>query len=147
VKKPMADRIKVGTILIEEGTLLPESLRFVDSEPYAKGWRLVKNLEACGLDGKLREAGWTFFFMAGEVKATALGPGLGMTTRRAVRKVIASMKSDRLNCLEITQVVVKRFLGLRHVSVSAHRRQIQESMFLFRAELVAESNRARLASA
>jgi hypothetical protein len=142
----MADKIKTGTILIKDGALLPESLRF-ESEPYSKAWRLVKNLEACGLDRRIRDAGWTFFFMAGEVNATALGPDLGMTTRRAVRKVIASMKSDRLNCLEITQVVVKRFLGLRHVSVSAHRRHIQESMFLFRAELVAECNRARLASA
>jgi hypothetical protein len=33
----MADKIKTGTILIEEGALVPESLRF-ESEPYASGW-------------------------------------------------------------------------------------------------------------
>ena len=32
----MADKIKKGTILIEEGTPLPESLRF-ESEPYSNG--------------------------------------------------------------------------------------------------------------
>jgi len=37
----MADAIKTGTILIKEGTLLPEVLRF-ESEPCAPGWRLVK---------------------------------------------------------------------------------------------------------
>ena len=143
----MADKIKTGTVLIREGTLLPESLRFIESEPYAKGWRLVKNLEACGLDGSIREAGWTFFYMAGGVNATGFGFGLEKTRRGAVNNVLASMKSDRFNCLEIAHVVVKRFLGLACVTVSAHPRHIQESMFLLRAEPVAERNRARLASA
>ena len=69
--------------------------------------------------------------MAGGVDATAFGSDLGKTTRRAVRQVLASMKSDRLNCIEITQVVRKRFLGLRYVAVFAHPRHVQESMLLF----------------
>ena len=55
----MPDKIKGGTILIQEGALLPESLRF-ESEPYSKGWKLVENLDSLGLDRKIREAGWTF---------------------------------------------------------------------------------------
>jgi hypothetical protein len=141
----MADKIKTGTILIKEGALLPESLRF-ESEPYSKGWRLVKDFDSRGLDRKIREAGWTFFFMAGGANATAVGSDLEKTTRRAVKKVLASMKSDKLNCLEIGQVVVKRFLGLPYVAVSAHPRHIQESMFLFHAERPAEWDRAKLAA-
>ncbi len=139
------NRIKTGTILIEEGTLLPESLRF-ESEPYAKGWRLVKDLDGYGLDRRIREAGWTFFYMAGEVHATAVGSDLEKTTRRAVQKAIACMKSDRLNCLEIAQVAVKRFLGLPYVTVSAHARHIQESMFLSHGDRLAEWGRAKLAA-
>jgi hypothetical protein len=45
----MADQIKVGTIFIEEGTPLPDSLRF-ESEPYSNGWRLVRNLDGYGLE-------------------------------------------------------------------------------------------------
>ncbi len=142
----MAEKIKTGTILIEEGALLPESLPF-ESEPYSKGWRLVKNLDSRGLDRKIREAGWTFFYMAGEVPASAVGFDLEKTARRAVRKVIASMKSDRLNCLEIVQVAAKRFLGLPYVTVSAHPRHIQESMFLCRGERLAEWGRAKLVAA
>ncbi len=142
----MADKIKTGTILIEEGALLPESLRF-ESEPYSKGWRLVKNLDAYGLDRKIREAGWTFFYMAGEVHASVVGSDLEKTTRRAVKKVIAYMKSDRLNCLEIAQVAVKRFLGLSYVTVSAHPRHIQESIVLFHGKHIAEWDRAKLAAA
>jgi hypothetical protein len=141
----MADKIKTGTILIKEGALLLESLRF-ESEQYLKGWTLVKDFDSRGLDRKIREAGWTFFFMAGGANATAVGSDLEKTTRRAVKRVLASMKSDRLNCLEIGQVVVKRFLGLPYVAVSAHPRHIQESMFLFHAEPPAEWDRAKLAA-
>ena len=142
----MADKIKTGTILIKEGSLLPESLRF-ESEPYAMGWRLVKSLERCALDRKIRDAGWTFFFMAGDANATAVGSDLERTTRRAIKKVIASMELDGFNCLEIAQVAVKRFLGLPYVTVSAHPRHIQESMFLFHAKRLAEWDRVKLAAA
>jgi hypothetical protein len=141
----MADKIKTRTILIKEGALLPESLRF-ESEPYAKGWRLVKNLEACGLDRRIRDAGWTFFFMAGAINVTVIGSDSENTRRRAVKKVIACMKSDRFNCLEIARVAVKRFLGLPCVTVSAHPRHIQQSMFLFHAERPSEWDRAKLAA-
>lgn len=142
----MAEKIKTGSILIKEGALLPESLRF-ESEPYSRGWRLVKNLDGYGLDRKIREAGWTFFYMAGEVNATDVGFDLEKTTRRAVKKVIAYMKSDRLNCLEIAQVTVKRFLGLPYVTISAHPRHIQESIVLFEGKRLAEWDRAQLAPA
>jgi hypothetical protein len=141
----MPDKIKAGTILIEEGALLPESLRF-ESEPYSQGWRLVKNLDSRGLDRKIRDAGWAFFYMAGGVSATAVGSDLEKTTRRATKKVITSMELDGFNCLEISQVAAKRFLGIPYVTVSAHPRHIQESMFLFHAKRPAGWDRAKLAA-
>jgi hypothetical protein len=136
----MADKIKMGTILYREDALLPECLRF-ESEAYSNGWRLVTNLDACGLDRKIREAGWTFFYLANETKASVFGLGGEKAIRRAVNKLIACMKSDRLNSLEITQVAAKRFLGLPYVTVSAHPRHIQESMFLSYDEGVAKYDR------
>jgi len=141
----MAVKITTGTILIKEGTPLPECLR-LESEPYSKGWRLVKELDSRGLDRKIREAGWTFFFMAGHAHATAVGSDSKGTTRRAIKKVIASMKLDGFNCLEIAQVAKKRFLGLPYVTVSAHPRHIQQSMFLFQAARLAAWDRAELAA-
>lgn len=142
----MADKFKTGTILIEEGALLPESLRF-ESEPYANGWRLVKDLDGYGLDRKIREAGWTFFYMAGEIKASVLGFDGEEPKRRAIERMVAKLKSDKFsfNSLEITRVAAKRFLGLPYVTVSAHQRHIQESMFLFHAKRLAEWDRAKLA--
>jgi hypothetical protein len=145
-EKLMAEKINTGTILIKEGTVLPEVLQ-LESEPYLKGWKLVKNLSSSGLDRKLCEARWTFFYMAGEVNAVVVGSDLEKMTRRAVKRVITSMKSERFNCLEITRVAVKRFLGLPYVTVSGHPRHIQESMFLFHTKRLAEWDQAKLAAA
>jgi hypothetical protein len=142
----MAEKINAGTILIKEGTLLPECLQ-LESEPYSKGWRLVKNLDAKGLDRKIHQAGWTLFFMANEVNATAAGSDPENTTRRAVKRAIAHIKSDRLNCLEITHVAVKRFLGHCYASVTAHPRHIQESIYLFHPKYVTEGGSAQSAAA
>jgi hypothetical protein len=139
-------KIKAGTILIKEGVLLPESLRF-ESEPYSKGWRLVKNLLSSEMDRQLFETEWNLFYLAeGDLSAAALGSDLEKTTRRAIEKVIATMKSKKLNCVEITRVAAKRFLGLPYVTVSAHPRHIQESKFLFHLKRVAELDRANLAA-
>ena len=115
----MAQTIEIGTLLVKSGTQMPESVQ-LESDPYLKGWKLVKNLSSSGMDRKLCEVGWTFFYMAGEVNAMAFGSDSEKTTRRAVKKVIANMKSDRFNCLEISRVAAKSFLGLPYVTVAAH---------------------------
>ena len=45
--------------------------------------------------------------------------------------MLARLKSEKFNSLEITRVASKRFLGVPYVSVSARSRHIQESLFLF----------------
>jgi hypothetical protein len=142
----MAQTIEVGTLFIKEGTPLPETLP-LESDPYLKGWRLVKNLGSSGVDRKLCAVGWTFFYMAGEVNAMAFGSDPEKTIRRAVKQAIANMKSDRFNCLEISRVAVKSFLGLPYVTVAGHPRHIQESIHLFHAKHISEWDQAKLAAA
>jgi hypothetical protein len=132
----MPDTIKMGTILIKEGTLLPEVLRF-ESELCAPGWRLVKNLDGYGLGRKIHEAGWTFSRRSGEIGATLFGLDEQMTLRRAVEQILANLESAESNSLEIMRVASeasKRFLGGRYVTVSAQSRDIQESAPLLRAK-------------
>jgi hypothetical protein len=105
----MVDKIREGMILIEEGTLLPESLRF-ESEPYSNGWRLVRNLDGYGLE---------LFYMASQVKTSVLGFDTEKVTHRAIKRVLADLKADKFNSVEIGQVAADGFLGLRHVTVSA----------------------------
>src|SRR5258706_15602249 len=132
----MPDTIKTGTILIREGTLLPETLRF-ESESCVSGWRLVKDLGGCGLDRKIREAGWTFFGRAGQLGATVFGIDEQKMLRRAVEQILANLQSTEFNSLEIMRVASeasKRFLGVRYVTVSAQSRHIQAKAPLFRAK-------------
>jgi hypothetical protein len=128
----MPETIKTGTILIKDGAFLPDALRF-ESEPCATGWRSIKNLDTHGVDRKIQETGWTFFCLAGEIKATVFGFDEQKTVRRAVERILANLKSEKLNSLEITRVssvASERFLGVRYVTVHAHSRHIQESAFL-----------------
>jgi len=67
----MPNTITVGKIFIREGTELPGAVR-LESEPYAAGWRLVKNLDGDGLGRKIHEGGWTFFCRASDIKAITL---------------------------------------------------------------------------
>jgi len=145
----MTDTIKPGTILIKEGTLLPEAVRF-ESEPCVPGWRLVKDLDGCGLDRKIRDAGWTFFCLAGQLGATVFGIDEQKTLSRAVGQILANLESAEFNSLEIMRVTSeasKRFLGVRYVTVSAQSRHIQESAFLFGAKDLPVRDCARSAAA
>ncbi len=141
----MAETIKTGTVLIKDGTLLPDALRF-ESEPCVTGWRLVKNLDGYGLGQKIRATGWIFLCVAGEIKGIIFGFDGQSTVRRAVKRILTNLKLDRFNGLEITQIEVKRFLGLRYATVRAHSRHIQENVFLLRARDQQDWGRAKLAA-
>ena len=145
----MPETIKLGTILIKEGALLPELLRF-ESEPCAPGWRLVKNLDGYGLGRKIHEAGWTFSRRPGEIGATLFGLDEQRTLRRAVEQILANLESAEFNSLEIMRVASeasKRFQGVSYVTVSAQSRDIQESAPLFRAKDLPVRDHARSAAA
>jgi len=142
----MTGAIQAGTILIEEGTLMPECLRF-ESEPFSDGWRAVTNLDGYGLDRRTREAGWIFFYMAGEIRTSVFGLDREEAIGRAVHRLLANLKAEKFNSLEITGIAAKRFLGLPYVTVSAHPRHIQESMVLFHSTRLLEWNGTKLAAA
>jgi hypothetical protein len=118
--------------MMKVGTIIPQSLR-VETELYSQGWEIIKNSDAEALDRDIRRADWNFFSLAGSIQATALGY-LGYwrerTVRRAMERVLAKAERSKFNCLEITEVSAKQFLGFPYVHVSAHSRHIQKSPFL-----------------
>ena len=123
----MAYTLKAGTILIEEGTIVPECFR-LETEPDSNGWKSVANLEPRELDRKLNRAGWIFFYMAGEIKSTVFGLDRQKALRSALKRVISQVKAQNCNGLQITQVTNGSFLNLPSVSVSAHSRHIQQGL-------------------
>ena len=129
----MLDTNRTETILIREGTLLPAGLA-VESEVFLPGWRVIKNLDRSTLGRNIEGANWNFFYLAGEIRATVLGRDLSGTLRRAVKSVLAKQVGQKFNCLEITKVVSKRFLGIPFISVTAHSRHIQQGIGLVPAK-------------
>ena len=119
------DIIKSGTILIDEGATLPKALS-LQSAPYSSGWTVVTSSRS-EFEKDINLAGWTFFFLAGNIEATVFGFDTQKAVRTAVDRIIMDVKAQDCNCLEITQVKMKSFLGLPYACVSAHSRHVQGS--------------------
>ena len=129
----MSQPIQVGTILINEQPLVARVLG-LQSEPYSGNWGTVKGLDGFALDRKIHAAGWNFFFMASEVKAIFFGALGAKKIRNALERILGKAKDQNFNSLEVTRIVVRRFLGVPYTTVSAHSRHIQQSCYLDGAE-------------
>ena len=96
--------ITPGTILIEKGTLVPQFLR-LEHEPYPSAWMSLKNnLKPYELQKELANTGWTFFYMAGKITTTAFGFDREKTVHTALKRLIANVRLQKCNCLEIDEV-------------------------------------------
>jgi hypothetical protein len=105
---------------------------------------MIQDCDGDILDRKIRRAGWSFFFMAETIQAMVWGFVGKKTIRRAVQRVLGKVKLSKFNCLEITEISARRFLGFPYVHVSGHSRHIQKSTLL---QSLAERNRAEVAAA
>jgi hypothetical protein len=127
----MTDRICVGTMLIEDGTHTPESL-VVATEQYSPGWSFIMGTTSAQLGKEIENAGWTFFYMAGEIRTRGFGFNDQSRTTRAIAHLVNAVRRENCNCLEITQMRRRSFLGLPYTSLVAHARHIQKSRRLYR---------------
>jgi len=124
----MTGAIAVGDILIEGGTFLPTSLS-TPGESSLSGWSAVSS-DRPTFEKEVKEAGWTMFFMAGDIKATVFGFDRQQTLRSALKRLVTMVKSQSCNSIEITQVREKSFLKMPYVSVWAHVRHLQKGQGL-----------------
>jgi hypothetical protein len=134
----MSATVQVGTILMKE---LPGMAQLVqlESEPYSGNWSLVKTLDGLSLDRKIHAAGWNFFFMAAEIKVMFFGVLGAANIQNALQRILAKVKQQHFNGLEVTGIAARHFLGVPYVTVSAHSRHMQQGCYL-------DSSEARQAS-
>jgi hypothetical protein len=121
--------LKVGTILIEERPLITKFLG-LECDSCSGRWTVVRGLDGFALDRKIHAAGWSFLFMAAEVKVIFFGALGTKRIHNALRRILVKVRLQDFNCLEVTGIVAKRFLGLPYAIVSAHSRHIQPSCYL-----------------
>ena len=117
-----------GTILTAGGTLLPESLR-LENEPYSSTWMSVKSsLDPRELEKQLKSAGWTFFYMAGQLSTSVFGFDREKIVEAALKRMITKVRLQKCNSFEIDEMAMHSFLGVPYVSVLAHPRHIQKGL-------------------
>ena len=115
----MPPEVQVGTILMKEWPLTTQFFG-LESEPWSGNWSVVKALDGFALDRKIRTAGWNFFFMAAEVKVMFFGALGTKKIHNALKRILAKVRHQSFNGLEVTGIVAKRFLGVPYATVSAH---------------------------
>ncbi|MDQ1388268.1 MAG: hypothetical protein QOF94_1362 [Acidobacteriaceae bacterium] len=130
----MPQVVQVGDILIEAWPAMTK-LFGIESEPYSGSWSVVKALNGFGLERKVHAAGWNFFFMAAEVHVMFLGARGADKIHSALTRILGKVRGQDFNCLEVTEIIAKRFLGVPYTRVSAHSRHIQQSCYLDSAEV------------
>jgi len=120
----MSNQIQAGTMMVQQSASM-RSLG-IEGEPYSGSWRSLGVLESSGLDRKVRAAGWSLFFMAGELRAVVPAWGGQSTLRAGVKRLLAQTRLQHFNCLEVTHILKRHFLGIPYVSIAAHSRHIQD---------------------
>jgi hypothetical protein len=129
----MSTTVQVGTILMKQGSGMAQ-LSQMESEPCLGNWSQVKKLDGISLDREIHAAGWNFFFMAAEVKVMFWGVIGATKIQNALQRILAKVKQQHFNGLEVTGIVASHFLGMPYVTVSAHSRHLQQSCYLDSAE-------------
>jgi len=130
----MAQNVNVGTILVKKWLGMPQ-FPGIETETYVGEWSLVKAIDAFALERKIHSAGWNFFFMATEIKTMFFGFLGGDKLQSALKRILAKVKLQHFNGLEVTEITARRFLGVPYVTVSAHSRHIQQSCNLDSSEV------------
>jgi hypothetical protein len=138
---PMPPTVQVGTILMKDWPRMEEMLG-LECEPYSGEWTLLKTLDV-RFDLKIHGAGWNFFFLATAVMAMSFGSLGAARVQRALKRILAKVKQQHFNGLEVTGIVTRHFLGTPYVTVSAHSRHMQHSCTLDSAEARETPRRTR----
>jgi len=125
----MASNVQVGTILMKQWPGMPQLIGFEAGRGFGD-WSMVNEADAAPFDRKIQAAGWNFFFMAAEVKATFFGSLAAAKVQSAVKRILAKVKKQDFNGLEVTAIVARHFLGVPYVTVSAHSRHMQQGCYL-----------------
>jgi hypothetical protein len=125
----MPPSVEVGAILMKDWSRMKKLLG-LESEACSGEWTVLKALDVFVLDRKIHAAGWNFFFMATEVKVMFFGSVGAAKIQNALKRILAMVKQQHFNGLEVTAIVTRHFLGVPYVTVSAHSRHMQQNCWL-----------------
>ena len=116
-----------GNLFIERDAPRPKFFQAQD-DAHHTGWLPVRhNLAPHELDSELSKLGWTFFFMANVIRKSALAFDGDKGLSTALKRVMATVREEGCNCLQVDKVETQSFLGVPYITLSAHPRHLQKS--------------------
>jgi hypothetical protein len=119
--------ITPGTLLIQAGTILPESIQ-LKNDLTANGWTAVRSSAGVRqLKADLRAAGWNYFYMA-VVKQRGFGCDGAKRMVSAMKRITAKMRLENCNSVQIDEIAAHSFWGIPYLRVSAHCFHIQKGI-------------------
>lgn len=117
-----------GAILVARSASLPRSLR-LENDAAGTGWAPVaEGLDRRQVEREVAASGWKFLFMTHPIQATAFGFDRQKIIQEALVRLIAAVRLQRCNSLEIGRLTTRSFLGFSYVSLQAHPRHIQKEL-------------------
>src|SRR5690349_2886897 len=101
-----------GNLFIERDVPRPKCFH-VQDDSHRTGWLAIQyDLSTSQMEAELSTGGWTFFYMANVIRKLAVGFDREKGTAMALKRVMASVREDRCNSLQIQAVEMHSFLGI-----------------------------------
>jgi hypothetical protein len=126
-------------VFVRRNTSLPGTVKMEDQLVLGE-WNLVSRLSPAEFDKELYKAGWQFFYIPPEVRASALGFNRKHAIERVLNKLLVKADAAKLNAVQLTSVEAKKFLGIHYASISACLRHVQKSLILSPASATTEQH-------
>jgi hypothetical protein len=124
----MPNQVQPGTTMIQSSPVL--QWLGMESQLYSSGWSTLGIFDSSGLDRRVRDAGWNLFFLADELRTVVPAWGGQNSVRTGLKRLLTRTRLRHFNCMQVSQVVNKRFLGIPYVSIVAHSLHIQQGHML-----------------
>jgi len=124
----MSNEIQAGTTMIQSSP--PLQWLGMESQLYSGSWSALGIFDSSGLDRRVRTAGWNLFFLADELRTVVPAWGGQNSVRTGLKRLLARTGLRHFNCMQVSQVVTKRFLGIPYVSIVGHALHIQKGHML-----------------
>jgi len=120
-------RLEVGSKLVEQGASLPRELELT-SEKFGKYWHVAASRGA--FFDQVAASGWHLFFIAERLNTVSVGINREDAIRRGVERLAARVRAASFNCMEVTEITNRQFLGIPYVFIAADMLHIQRGFIL-----------------
>jgi hypothetical protein len=139
----MAANLQVGSKLVELGIALPQVLE-ENSTKFLDNWRVMMSISRETLFNQVAASGWNIFFIADRLNTVSIGINRDHALQRGVRQLAARVRSESYNCLEVTEIKTRHFMGIPYLYIAADMLHIQQGFML---DALSSRKKSRVANA